>query len=357
MKKIILVLLFLYNTILFSKDFFTIDEFISTHKSEQIKMNLFDTIVQNKPIKISFNQKKPVKISMIYPAGEISDYWRRSKKSFEKRLKLLNIYYEFDDHFLKSTNLHAQSKKIREALQKKSDYLIFTLDVNAHKKLITQLLSRKKPKLIIQNVTTPLKEWEGNQPFLYVGFDHIEGTKLLANYYKKKFPDGGKYAMLYFKKGYISEVRGDSFINIMKKDKNFLLVDSFYTEGNSKKSFSATNNILEKTSDVDFLYSCSTDISIGAVEAIANSNIPPLVNGWGGGSKELDLIKEKKLEVTVMRMNDDNGIAMAEAIKLDLEKRYKKLPLIYSGKFVIIDKNTDHNEIEKYKKRAFRYSD
>ena len=44
-----------------------------------------------------------------------------------------------------------------------------------------------------------------------------------------------------------------------------------------------------------------------------------LINGWGGGSAELEAIERGDLDVTVMRMNDDTGIAMAEAIKWDLD--------------------------------------
>jgi autoinducer 2-binding protein LuxP len=355
MKKVILSLL-MFSTLLFSKDFFTIDEFLNIHQDEIKKMSLFDNIVQKEPTPISIAQKKPIKIAIIYPAGELSDYWVRSKKAFERRLELLKINYVIDHHYLDSNNLIEKNKKIKNALSNGSDYLVFTLNLSANKKLITQLLSQKKTKIIIQNLTTPLKEWEGNQPFMYVGFDHIEGTKLLANYFLNKFPDGAKYAMLYFKEGYISQMRGDSFIDILNENKKFELLDSYYTDGDSKKSFKSTIKILKEKEDIDFIYSCSTDISIGAVNATNQNKKNPLINGWGGGSKELEMIKEKKLEITVMRMNDDNGIAMAEAIKLDLEKNYKSLPQIYSGKFILIDKNTSQKQIEKYKKKAFRYS-
>jgi hypothetical protein len=68
----------------------------------------------------------------------------------------------------------------------------------------------------------------------------------------------------------------------------------------------------------------------------------------GGGSRELDMLKNKKLEVTVMRMNDDSAIAMAEAIKLDLGKKYNLLPQIYSGQFILINKKTSSKQREEF---------
>jgi len=355
MKKIIIIISILTTTI-FANDFFTIDEFCHVHKKETMKMNLFNEIVHKDPIPINTEQNKIIKISIIYPAKELSDYWRRSEIAFKKRLDLLNIKYKIDFHFIESNNLIEKNKQIKEALKQNIDYLVFTLNVNIHQKLITQLLSREKPKIIIQNMTTPLKQWEGNQPFMYVGFDHIKGSKLLANYFAKKFNKGAKYAMLYFKKGYISQMRGDSFIKILNEKGNFELLDSYYTNGEYQKSLNSTLKILKANNHIDFIYSCSTDVSIGAINAIKNLENPPLVNGWGGGSKELDMIKNKELEVTVMRMNDDSAIAMAEAIKLDIEKNYKLLPKIYSGQFVLINKETNSSQIEKHKKNAFRYS-
>jgi autoinducer 2-binding protein LuxP len=338
---------------LFAKEYMTIDEYIQVHPNEKEKMFNFGQVIKKDPIKILY-QNKPIKISIIYPSNEISDYWRRSTLSFEKRLQLLNIDYVLDENFIDVHNSSLQSLKIKEALSKQSDYLIFTLDINTHKKLITQLLSRKKPKIIIQNVTTPLQEWEGNQPFLYVGFDHIEGTKLLVQYFKKQFPQGANYAMLYFTQGYVSDMRGDSFISL--SDGAFTLLSSYYTEGKAKNAYNATKEILQKYKNLDFIYSCATDISIGTLEALREGDKKILLNGWGGGSMELELIKEKQLHVSVMRMNDDNGIAMAEAIKFDLENKFDSIPQIYSGSFVLIDQNTTQEKLQTYINYAFRYS-
>ncbi|MGB0989833.1 MAG: hypothetical protein ACPGUI_03280 [Halarcobacter sp.] len=62
------------------------------------------------------------------------------------------------------------------------------------------------------------------------------------------------------------------------------------------------------------------------------------------------------MDVTVMRMNDDNGVAMAEAIKFDISNQSYKVPTIYSGEFALVDKNIDKTELENLKNIAFRYT-
>ena len=57
-----------------------------------------------------------------------------------------------------------------------------------------------------------------------------------------------------------------------------------------------------------------------------------------------------------MRMSDENGIAMAEAIKLDLLGKKESIPTVYSGNFEIIKKGIDKNTLENFKNRAFRYT-
>ena len=99
-------------------------------------------------------------------------------------------------------------------------------------------------------------------------------------------------------------------------------------------------------------------LPLGIIDAINELGLRAKIktNGWGGGSAELDAIVAGDLDFTVMRMNDDNGIAMAEAIKLDLADRGTDVPTIYSGDFALVDQLTSQYKLKKLKKRAFRYS-
>ncbi|MDG2679607.1 substrate-binding domain-containing protein, partial [Vibrio parahaemolyticus] len=255
-----------------------------------------------------------------------------------------------------NADIKQQSLSLMEALKSNSDYLIFTLDTTRHRKFVEHVLDSTKTKLILQNITTPVREWETRQPFMYVGFDHAEGSRELAVEFGKQFPKNTHYSVLYFSEGYISDIRGNTFIHQVNQDSQFELQSAYYTKATKQSGYEAAKASLKKYPDVEFIYACSTDVALGAVEALSElGREDVMINGWGGGSAELDAILKGELDITVMRMNDDTGIAMAEAIKWDLEG--KPVPTVYSGDFEVVTKSDSPERIEALRKRAFRYSD
>ena len=359
MKNIFKPILFiLLSQLLFaSSSYYLVDEYISLNNQEKISEKFIETI-QSDAKKIN-SLNKTIKIVMVYPGKQISDYWRKSKLSFEKRLQELNIKYELIDFFTKpAVEIKEQSKHLIQALKQNADYLIFTLDASKHASFIERIVSKKTPKLILQNITTPLKSWKGRQPFLYVGFDHFIGSKLLANYYIDKTKGEGNYAVLYGPKGYVSYMRGNKFIEYVSSNSNLKLSHEYYTDFNKQKAKESTFDLLKRDSNIKFIYACSTDIALGVIEAFEEKGLLGKieVNGWGGGNSELEAIENEKLDITVMRMNDDNGVAMAEAIKLDILGKAQEVPTIYSGEFEVVRKGIIKAQLENLKKRAFRYT-
>ena len=57
-----------------------------------------------------------------------------------------------------------------------------------------------------------------------------------------------------------------------------------------------------------------------------------------------------------MRMNDDNGVAMAETIRLEILGRKDEVATIFSGEFGLVSKEVSMEELSFLKKKAFRYS-
>lgn len=267
------------------------DEYLSSHPSQKALTDKLAQAVREHPTAINKVQDRPISISVVYPGQQISDYWIRNIKAFEARLDKLGIKYEINQVFTRpNVDVRQQSLSLLEAIQNNSDYLIFTLDTTRHRKFIEHVISSTDTKLILQNITTPVRAWDDHHPFMYVGFDHQRGTQKIENFYKQKTAQGSKYSVLYFSEGYISDARGDI-----------------------------------------------------------------LINGWGGGTAELEAIEQGDIDVTVMRMNDDTGIAMAEAIKWDLEG--KPVPHVYSGDFEVVTSADSGEKIDRLKRRAFRYSD
>ncbi|EEX93993.1 ABC-type sugar transport system, periplasmic component [Vibrio orientalis CIP 102891 = ATCC 33934] len=333
------------------------DEYLEAHpKQKQLTAQLSEE-VRRYPTPLANQQEKPVTISVVYPGQQISDYWSRNIKAFETRLEKLGIRYSINQVFTRpNIDVRQQSLSLLEAVQNNSDYLIFTLDTTRHRKFIEHVLSSTDTKLILQNITTPVRAWDHQQPFMYVGFDHIKGTRVIENYYKETVKGESRYSVLYFSEGYVSDARGDTFIEEMSHHDNYKLSSSFYTKATRDSGYQAALTAIEKDPNLKFIYACSTDVALGAADALTDLNRTDiLLNGWGGGTAELEAIADKRLDVTVMRMNDDTGIAMAEAIKWDIEGR--AVPHVYSGDFELVTSEDSAKKLEKLKQRAFRYSD
>lgn len=336
------------------------DEYLRIHPEQKDVSVRFSEIVSGRARALSATPPvQKVKIAIVYPGEQVSDYWRRSIKSFEGRLQELEIPYEISHHFTKGggRETRRQARLLQEALTQDPDYLVFTLDVYKHKRLIERILAKGRPRLFLQNITTPLTVWEGNQPF-YVGFDHITGTEMVAEYFLKKYGEKGSYGLLYYSQGYISAMRGDTFLNIMRKRHGPRLGASYYTAGSRRKAKAATLSLLKGSPDLHFIYACATDVAFGVVDGLREGGgVGRIsVNGWGGGEAELAAIQKGDIEVTVMRMYDDNGVAMAEAIRLELLGRGKEIPTIFSGKFALVTRETTKDELKRLKEKAFRYS-
>lgn len=340
------------------KEYIPALEYLALHPRQKELSRKFNAIVQAPPVPLPQRNAEPVSIAFVYPGVQASDYWRRSVLSFVSRMKELNLNFTLSEYYSKGggVDIHKQEQQLREALAKDPDYLVFTLDVYRHRAFIERILARGRPTLILQNITTPLSIWEKTQPY-YVGFDHGIGTRMLAEYFLDRYGPNHHYGMLYYSEGYVSKMRGDSFIQFMREGGGPRLVASYYTDGQMERAKAATITILEE-GEPDFLYACSTDVALGAVEALKekgkHGQIP--VNGWGGGSAELAAIARGELVATVMRMNDDNGVAMAEIIRLALTGQREQLPVLYSGSFTLVTSETPEEVVAALKKQAFRYS-
>ncbi|MEA3384033.1 MAG: sugar ABC transporter substrate-binding protein, partial [Campylobacterota bacterium] len=75
--KIIVVFIFLFLN-LQASEFCSIEQYNKENPS-QIKISKdFKEIVKNNAVPINIKNKKEVKIVVVYPGDQISDYWRRS---------------------------------------------------------------------------------------------------------------------------------------------------------------------------------------------------------------------------------------------------------------------------------------
>lgn len=334
-----------------------IDSYVDQHPEQRAVMDAFAKIVRTAAQPVTIASQRSVRIAIIYPSIQASDYWRRSVVSFERRLLALQLPYQLK-LFSSSPVIDSalQSQQLSEALQWQPDYLVFTLDIASQGRMIERLMSRGKPKIILQNITTPLQRWQTHRPFMYVGFDHQKGSELIAKQMLEQIDHQGKYLLLNHSPGYVSQMRGGTFVREAAKYPDVIEVGTYYTDNNKEKSYQATLNAVQKDPDLKMIFACSTDIALGALQALRETDrLDILLNGWGGGDAELKALKQG-LDLTIMRINDDNGIAMAEAIKLDQLNQGARIPDIFSGDMALLDNRTSGSEINRLKQKAFRLS-
>ena len=344
----------------FLKEYWLLDEFLDLQPEQRALSSTFARVVKDPGIATTARPSEPKKIVMVYPGLQASDYWRRSVSSFRARMQEIGLNFVLEDHFTKpGTGIRQQSLLIGKAMAGTPDYLVFTLDAVRHRGMVERMMAEGRTKVILQNITTPIRAFGKFQPFLYVGFDHGVGAKMLANRYKSDIRNAGRYAIFYGPKGYVSKMRGGVFKQEMSDRPEIKLVASYYVNFDRERSYKAAMELLAEQGDLDFIYACSTDIALGIIDALKETGRlgSVMVNGWGGGESELEAIEAGELDFTVMRMNDDNGVAMAEAIRLDVEKGATGVPTVYSGEFKLVDKKISKEDLIELRKNAFRYSE
>ncbi|MDD3050672.1 MAG: substrate-binding domain-containing protein [Candidatus Cloacimonetes bacterium] len=347
------------QSIEWTDEYWTIEEWLNLHPEQSFLMEEFEKRVNSDAIPIQKQEIEPVKIAVIYPAIQNSDYWRRNVTAFRERLEELRVPFSLHLFYSKPDEDDLQNQQIKEALDLNPDYLVFTLDTVKNLKVINHLLAKGTPKLILQNITTPLKSFSSSHPLLYVGFDHGIGSALLADYFAERFANGAKWSLFYFTEGYVTDLRSSSFTNVINKVKNIKLSSVYHTEGQRTLAKKSAEDAMKNDPELKFIYSCATDVSLGIIDYLKENGLcgKIMVNGWGGGDKELEAIMAGEMDVTVMRMNDDAGVAMAEAVALDLEGKTSDIPRVFSGKFEKIARCISPLRLEELKKKAFRYSD
>ena len=80
------------------------------------------------------------------------------------------------------------------------------------------------------------------------------------------------------------------------------------------------------------------------------------VTAWGGTGDELEALRKGELLATPMRMSDDVGVAMAEAIRADIEGRADDVPLVFLGRIDIVSSESGPDVVDAFEKEAFRYT-
>jgi len=339
------------------RGFLLLPELHEMMPGEREAMDRFMEGVRADAVPMSTAPDAPIRIAIMFPSLETSDAWARLNISLQARLKELNVPFEITEFMIRPDEHERQSTQFEQVISGNFDYAVVGPSEYQVQKGSLERLAADTPTLVM-NVVNPFVDTLGTdrQPLTHVGFDHTVGAEELCKWAIEETGGEGKFALLHYVPGLIDTQRSQYFADCVQENSNMELVAGFEANGDRELAFTGANAILSRHPDIKMLHSGSTAVALGALAAATERGVLDdlIINGWGGGADELASIIDGGLKVTAFRVNDDWGVAVAEAIRSHLEG--EDVPLVLAATIKTIDYRMSADEIGAETDYAFRYS-
>lgn len=317
-------------------------------------------VVGSEAVPLSVEQDGPVRIALIYPSADVSDFWARAYLAFTKRMDQLGIEYETTEFASRQIEHALQSTYTEQVLQ---DGDLYDVVVFGPSELATQadnierLSGSDDFTTFVWSFFTPLKELK-HQPDGWFDFSSTLGALNICDYMAERLGSDITYAMNRGIPGITDNQRSGDFQRCIEEKANWTLAYEHYGEYTREGGFDGTNLILQAYPEVTVIHNANTAMAMGSMEALIGAGREKDVfsTGWGGTGLELDAIRRKELDATPMRMGDDVGAAAAEAVKYHLEGRAEELPLVFLGRILVAHDQMSAEELNALEAEAFRFS-
>ncbi len=301
---------------------------------------------------------EPIQIAVIYPSLDVSDFWLRSYLSMEARLNELGIPFEATQFASNMGDFLMQSTHAEQVAREDFDYVVFgPSELQAQQDDIRHLMDAGM-QVIVLNYDTPIQEWGDDQPMMYTTFSHLFGALNICNWVLENLGTEGTYAMIRGLPGGIDDQRSGGFRDCLAENSNWIMAYEHYGEFQREGGFNGAQLITSAYPDVTLIHNANTAMAMGAISAVQAAGIGDRVGvtAWGGTGDELDALRNGELLATPMRMSDDVGVAMAEAIRMDLEGRDAEIPLVFLGRIDIVSSASGADVVNAMAEEAFRYT-
>ena len=300
----------------------------------------------------------PVSLAVIYPSQDVSDFWLRAYLAMAARLEEMGLEFEavqfasgMGDHTLQATYTD-------HLLQEDYDYVIFgPTELSLQQENIKELIDAGR-KVIVLNYDTVLQDWGDEQPMMYATFSHLAGALEMCDWVVDNLGTEGTYALIRGTPGSLDDQRSGGFRDCLAERSSWEMAYEHYGDFLRECGFDGAQQILSAYPEVTLLHNANTAMARGALSAVQSQGAEDrvVVTAWGGTGDELEALRLGELGATPMRMGDDVGVAMAEAIRLDLEGRGDELPLVFLGRITIAHNGMDAASIDAMEQEAFRYT-
>ncbi|MEM6849210.1 MAG: substrate-binding domain-containing protein [Pseudomonadota bacterium] len=324
------------------------------------KLEAMQAVVGAEAVPYSGNQDGPVRIALIYPSADVSDFWARNYLALTKRLEELGIEYDTTEFASRQIEHSLQSTYANQVAQDADlyDFVIFgPSELATQADNISKLAGTDGINTFVWAFHTVLKDLE-NQPDAWFDFSSAAGALTMCDYMLGRLGNDVTYALNRGIPGITDNQRSGDFMECVAEKGNWDPVYEHYGEYQREGGFEGTQLILQAYPEATVIHNANTAMAMGSVEAqiAAGKEKDVFSTGWGGTGLELDAIRRGELDATPMRMGDDVGAATAEAIKAYMEGRQDELPLVFLGRITVAHDQMSAEEIDALEQEAFRFS-
>jgi len=301
---------------------------------------------------------EPVRIAVIYPSQDVSDFWLRSYLAMEARMKEIGLPFEAVQYASNMGDFLLQSTYAEQVAREDFDYVVFgPTELQTQQDDIKHLMDAGK-KVIVLNFDTPLQSWGDDQPMMYTTFSHLFGALNICNWVVDNLGTEGTYALIRGAPGGVDNQRSGGFQECLEEKSNWKMAYEHYGDFQREGGFNGAQLITSAYPEVTLLHNANTAMAMGSISAVQAADMGDKINitAWGGTGDELEALRLGELMATPMRMSDDVGVAMAEAIRADVEGRAEDIPLVFLGRIDILSSKSGPELVDQFEKEAFRYT-
>ncbi|MBW6457075.1 MAG: substrate-binding domain-containing protein [Trueperaceae bacterium] len=325
---------------------------------EEAPLEALQAVVGAPATPLAVTVDTPVRIAVIYPSLDVSDAWLRGYLAMVARLEEIGLPFEAVQ-FASGINDHVmQATYTEQVINDDYEYVVYgptELLINAEN--IRDLVAAGK-KVIIFTYDQVLQTLGDDQPLMYAAFSHYNGSQIKCDWVLENLGTSGSYAVMRGVPGLVDDQRSGGFIDCLEQNADWKLAYEHYGNFEREGGFNGSQQVLTAYPEVTLIHNANTAMAMGTLSAVLSMNALDrvTVSGWGGTGDELDALVRGELGFTPMRMADDLGVAMAEAIRYDVEGRADELPLVFLGRMTIATGDMSEEEVMAMREVAFRYT-
>lgn len=284
-------------------------------------------------------------IAYLPPTYDEADFYGQFAQGLWQGLDEAGIEYEQLVRSPASHEAHQQQLSIVEdVLAVGVDYIVLCPTSYEALQPAYQKINAAGVPLIIGNYSDPFPEEYNATALSFVGYQHADGGKALADYIAENYPEGTKMAIINGVPGYITEDRAAKEHHL---ENGMDIIAEEYANWDRAQAYDTAERLLQAHDDLEIIQANNSYMAMGTVEAVDSAGRLDEVDVYGAGGilEELDAIVEGRLAGTWYRDPLDMGQGAAEAIMLHMEGREDEVELSYNVPIRMI---TSYEEIVEY---------